>query len=344
MFAHRAIHDARRPRECVATRIVLLAALLVPAHAGAATFRAGNVVMGTVLQVTVVHDHQDRARDLAERSIDVARHWDDVLTTWRAEGELARLNAQAGKGRVAVSDDLHRALSEMLRLSVQTGGAFDPAVGPLVRSLREETESTKSETVAKDRSPAALRIATALTLSDGRAELLDGSELDAGGIGKGIALDAITEFLRNSDAVAWYLDFGGSSQSAHRGADAAEPWLVAVAGLQTGTLRGTIDLESGSLSTSRALAADDGAGTIVDPRSGNPVTPPLLATVYAKDATSAEAWSTALIVLGPAGIADAEKAGVEATVETADKIAESANFPAISAGERLAAPPSPAAK
>jgi thiamine biosynthesis lipoprotein len=344
MFACRANRAALRPKAGIAPKLVAFAALLLPPQAGAATFRAGNVVMGTVLQVSVVHEDAGRARELAEESVAVAKYWDDVLTTWRDDGELARLNANAGKGPVAVSDDLHRALADMIRLSAETGGAFDPAVGPLVRSLREKSSIPGSAAYAKASPPQALRIETALALSDGRAALREGAELDAGGIGKGVALDAIAEFLRDSDATAWYLDFGGSSQAAHRDADAGIRWVVAVAGLQTGTLRGTIDLTRGSLSTSRALPAGEAAGAIVDPRNGAPVTPPVLATVYAKDATTAEAWSTALIVLGPAGIAKAERAGVQAAVETADTIAKTANFPAISAIDGQAAPPSPAAK
>jgi thiamine biosynthesis lipoprotein len=341
MFARRATPAACRTQASVATGVLFFLSSIFPPVAQAATVRAGNIVMGTVLQVTVVHDDESRARDLAERSIEIARHWDDVLTTWRPEGELARLNAGAGKGSLAVTHDLYRALTTMLRFSEQTGGAFDPAVGPLVRALRENSKSSEAANLP---SPRALRIETALELSEGHAELLQGAELDAGGIGKGIALDAIANFLREANATAWYLDFGGSSQSAHRAEESGDRWLVAVAGLQTGSLRGTIDLESGSLSTSRALPANDGAGTIVDPRNGKSVTPPVLATVYAKDATTAEAWSTALIVLGPAGVADAEKAGIEASVETPGELTKSAKFPAISTAEKQGPAANPAAK
>ena len=46
-----------------------------------ATARAGRPVMGTILQVTVIADTEDRARELVEDCVKIAEHWDDVLTT-----------------------------------------------------------------------------------------------------------------------------------------------------------------------------------------------------------------------------------------------------------------------
>ena len=73
-----------------------LAVVLCVAPASAAVFRTGQPVMGTVLQVTVVAADEPSARRLAAAAFVEARRWDDLLTTWRPEGELAQLNARAG--------------------------------------------------------------------------------------------------------------------------------------------------------------------------------------------------------------------------------------------------------
>ncbi|MFN8640275.1 MAG: hypothetical protein U0802_00905 [Candidatus Binatia bacterium] len=67
--------------------------------AGGALVRLGEPVMGTVLTVTVVAGDDHAARLLAEAAVTQARHWDDVLTTWRPDGELAQLNARRAAGR-----------------------------------------------------------------------------------------------------------------------------------------------------------------------------------------------------------------------------------------------------
>jgi thiamine biosynthesis lipoprotein len=290
------------------TSCILIACVSTPAHA--ATARTGQVVMGTILEVTVVADDAGLARAMADRAVEIARDWDDVLTIWRPDGELAKLNAQAGNGFVEISSRLHFALTLMRSLAADTNGAFDPAVGTLVArySSRSGTEDEPLPTRA---------IAEALTLEETRAAIAAGVALDSGGIGKGIALDAIASELRRAGAKGALLDFGGSSQLAFGSTETGDPWRVAVAGLRAGEILGTVEL-AGALSTSRSRPAGDQSGPIVDPRSGALVTEDRLATCLATSATAADAWSTALIVLGPRAIAESEKRGIEALVQTSD--------------------------
>ncbi|MGH7856541.1 MAG: FAD:protein FMN transferase, partial [Candidatus Binatia bacterium] len=81
-----------------------------------------------------------------------------------------------------------------------------------------------------------------------------------------------------------------------------------------------------SISTSRANGAGAEAGPIVDPRTRRPVEPPRMATVIAPDATAAEVWSTALVVLGAAGLERAAANGVEALVADRSGVHRTAGF------------------
>jgi FAD:protein FMN transferase len=272
--------------------------------------------MGTVLTVTVIAADEATARDLAAAAVAEGRRWDDILTTWRPDGELARFNARAGSGPVEVSGDLAAALRSMITLSAATGGAFDPAVGPLVEHWRGPRPPLPPPPAS-----AATRIASALTLDGRRAALVAGAALDAGGIGKGIALDAMAALLRHRGARAAFLDFGGSSQLALSAPEAdAAGWRVAIGGLAPGSVLGAIALRDAALSTSRASDGPTTAGPIIDPRSGAPVFVPRLATARAADATSAEAWTKALIVDGRAALAAARAHGIDALVEDHDGV------------------------
>lgn len=295
---------------------VLLASARPPRAAAdlavpAATARRGEPVMGTVLTVTVVAADQATAARLADAAVAEARRWDAILTTWRPDGELARLNARAGEGLGRISADLASALRAMIALAAATGGAFDPAVGPLVDRWRGPAAPAPPP-VATD----ATRIASALRLDGDRAALLPGAALDAGGIGKGIALDAMAALLRRGGARAAFLDFGGSSQLAIATPDAGQAgWRVGLGGLAPGSLLGEIALRDAALSTSRATAGPSPAGPLIDPRSGAPVFAPRIATARAADAATAEAWTKALIIDGRAALVAAHAHGVAALVE-----------------------------
>jgi thiamine biosynthesis lipoprotein len=295
-----------------------------------AVARAGKPVMGTVLEVTVAAHDRVTARRLADRAVAVAKHWDDVLTTWRPEGELARLNAGSRGSWFGVSDDLAMALRVMIRFAGFTDGAFDPAVGPLVERWRTGQENDAVDLLAGP-------IGEVLELEGTRARLADGAALDAGGIGKGVALDAMAAALRGTDAVAVFFDFGGSSQLAFGsfGDSLGELW-VTVAGRRAGAVHGVLLLHDASLSTSRASGPGASVGPIIDPRSGRPVTLPRVATVLAADATTAEAWSTALVVLGRAGIKRAARAGVEVLLEDEQGVLKTRGFPLVDSRRRSA--------
>ena len=280
--------------------------------ADAAVARSGQVVMGTVLTVTVVADDRAEAQAMADAAIDEARRWDDALTIWRSEGELARFNAGAGQAPITVSPRLERGLTAMLDLADQTGGAFEPAVGVL------------SVPDARPSFPLA-GIGRVLRLDAPRAALEAGSALDPGAIGKGLALDAIVALLRGRGAIAAFLDFGGSSQTALGVPPGdARGWTVLLTGWATGVSHGTVKIRDVSLSTSRAAATD--TTPILDPRSGVAVAAPRLVTVESAGAASADAWSTALVVLGRDGLARAESHGIEALLEDAKGVTRTSGF------------------
>jgi len=275
--------------------------------------------MGTVLQVTVVAADTDTARRLADACWRVAERWDDVLTTWRADGELATLNRRAGLGPTTVSSQLALALRQMLFFSTATGGAFNPAVGPWVDLWRTPAPTLRPGAVP--------RLADVVGIDDSVVALAAGTVLDAGAIGKAVPIGAMIDLLRAGGATAAFIDFGGSGLTAFQSPpENPAGWVVAVSGLRQGEMHGTMQLRDASLSTSRASGPGSAAGPIIDPGTGRPVAGPRVAVVLAADPVAANAWSTALVVLGRQGLEKAEEAGIEALVEDAGGRAATVGF------------------
>src|SRR5262249_25097619 len=75
-----------------------------------------------------------RATAAAEAALDEIDRLQAQLTVYRADSELCRLNQQAATDAVAVEQGLFELLELAVRVTAQTGGAFDISAGALVKA------------------------------------------------------------------------------------------------------------------------------------------------------------------------------------------------------------------
>ena len=281
-------------------------------------------LMGTA--ATLVAEAPDRAAGLAqlERMVRVIEATEAELSTWRDDSVLSRLNRQPLGAPRPVPPSVCGLLGRLAAWRQATGGAFDPAVGRLVEAwgLREAGRRPAPAALAAARARTGLQHLTvdreACTVAR-RADVT----LDAGGFGKGEALDRVRDALREPPG-AWLVDFGGQVAVSGAGSDGAWPVAIAYperrgeAGRRAAPLRGSLATSGGS---ERDLAAGGGEriGHILDPRSGEPVGRGGSVVVWHRDAFAADVLSTALHVMGPeAGLAWAAARGIAACFLQAD--------------------------
>ncbi len=256
----------------------------------------------------------DTALGLA--ALDLVDEIEGRITVYRDTSELARLNAHAAQGWQPVSAELLALLVEARALFERTGGAFDPAAGRLVRAwgfLRREGRTPDAAALDAARAASGM---DGVEIDVGRSRVRftkPGLELTPGAIGKGWALDRVVESLRAAGVQSVLVHGGSSSVRAAGVQGPALPgrrgWRVGIRHpLRTGRRLATVTLVEGALGTSGSgtqFFVDRGRrlGHILDPRTGIPAEGVLAATVLAPNAASADALSTALYVLGPAGLA-----------------------------------------
>lgn len=132
-----------------------------------------------------------------------------------------------------------------------------------------------------------------------------GTGIDLSGIGKGFAADRVGECLRKLGVRDFIFELGGEVIAGDG------DWSVEVERPVAGrreTAR-TLTLRKRALATSGNYHQP---GHLIDPRTGKPVErPPSSVAVLAADCATADAWATALFVLGPD--CKAIPTGVEAT-------------------------------
>jgi thiamine biosynthesis lipoprotein len=239
-----------------------------------------------------------------------------VLSSWREDSEIGRLNASQAGSRLSLSPELFALLAESGRWVEATGGAFDPAIGALIDAwdLRGEGRIPSAAQLAAARAASGWAL---LELTDRAREATRRHArwwLDTGAFGKGAALRAASALLRARTQAPALLDFGG--QILALGKPAAGAWEIAVAHParrhEPAALLRLTDASASTTSSSERFVTVKGErlGHVLDPRTGSPVPAWGSVTVVHTDAFVADVLSTALYVMGPeAGLRWAEERG-----------------------------------
>jgi thiamine biosynthesis lipoprotein len=283
--------------------------------------------MGTTYSVTVATRPESVRGEAIQAVIDgVLDEVNRSLSTYDPRSEISRFNANATTEPVVVSPMLRAIAVIAGEVSVATGGAFDITVGPLVQAWGFGAESLAAQGTPTpgdiERTRAEVGFVRLELGPDGRSlrKSVPGLQLDVDGIAPGYAVDRMAERLDALGVQDYLVELGGEVR-AHGRSPRGRPWRVAVEAPLSGERRpyALVELDGLAVSTSgdyrdfREVSGRRFSHTI-DPRSGAPVSNGVASvSVVHPSAAWADAYSTALMVLGPdAGMALAGRLGLAA--------------------------------
>ena len=235
-----------------------------------AAVRSATAAMGTRFEIVVASTDGYSTHPIVEEALREIEDLHRRLTRFSADSLISHINRTAPFRPVRLDAGTFALLAAAQAVCRQSGGAFDVAVGSGSMILDESTC-----TVALS-SPAV--------------------KLDLGGIAKGYALDRAAALLRENGVTAALLHGGTSSVVAIGSPPDAAAWRVALA---HGHRFPFIDLCDAALGVSRPHAQINAEHThITDARNGADIAAKRFAVVVGPSACLADAWSTALAVLG----------------------------------------------
>lgn len=267
-------------------------------------YREVRYVMGTLLDITLYHHDGREARRTLNKAFSLAERLDGLLSNYKPQSEVSRLNQKGGQGRVPVSPEFYELLLKAKELGLKTQGAFDITIGSLLALWR--SAGTRDELPTPRSLENALRLVgmnQVVLHPEREVELRQkGVRIDTGGIGKGYAVDLIARLFRRSGIEAGLINFGQSSVYAMGSPPGSPSWALLLR-FQDREPEGVVKLKDQAFSASDSLGRSfmirgKEYGHLIDPRNGTPVTERIRAVVLAPSATEAEALSKYVILRG----------------------------------------------
>jgi FAD:protein FMN transferase len=264
--------------------------------------------MGTMFDIVAYHSPRSEAVQAVERAMSEILRLDQVLSDYKADSDLSKLNREGSRGFISVEASLYEVIEQSLMVSRRSNGAFDVTIAPLLKAWKQAK--------LEGRPPSTAEIASARrcvgydkieTSSPDRIRFrADCVEIDLGGIGKGYAVERAIALLKAAGISSALVNGGGSSVASIGAPPGAEGWPVRLGESASGGT--TLLLRDRALSTSQqnlvAFQSAPGAfGEILDPHSAAPAGAIAAVTVVADSASIADALSTTLVIVP---FADAE--------------------------------------
>jgi thiamine biosynthesis lipoprotein len=262
-----------------------------------------EVHMGLAVRI-VLHARDDAsARAAARRAFARVAALDAALSDYRVDSEVRRLQQRPGAW-VPASRELFAVVEHAVTVARESGGAFDPTVGPLVALWRDARRTGPAARRARARlGPGPRRLAA----DRARLRPAAGSPRRAGdaarprrhseGLRPAIGARGPPAARRAQRAPR-----GGRRHRGRRPAARPPGWHVEVPGAGPALAARAAALSHAALATSGPSEQFVEAGGVryshvVDPRTGLGSTTGLVATVIAPDAATADALATALTLL-----------------------------------------------
>jgi thiamine biosynthesis lipoprotein len=268
--------------------------------------------MGTNVHFVAFSNAQanlDKVRLTMSQAFDEIKRLESVLSEWRADSDVGRINLNPEQW-VSVGPETYAVIARALEEGKASQGTFD-----ITFQAMSDIWKFGSAAEAEPKLPSKAEVEQRRKLVDYRTVELDsaaravripkGHKLGLGGIAKGFIVDRAADIFKKAGIQTFLVQAGGDLYGAGRKPDGSA-W---VSGIQDpraaqGVFFATIELTDHAFSTAGDYARSYVIGKrryhhIIDPRTGYPATASRSVTVWADDATTADAIDDAVFILGP---------------------------------------------
>lgn len=258
-----------------------------------------EMIMGTLVEVTVIPANEKAIREAFE----ALKKVDALMSTYKEDSEISILNRE---GKAQVSEETLEVIEDAIKFSNLTDGAFDITCRPLINLWKKAKKEEKVPTEEEMEEAISLVGYQRIILEGNQIRLeKEGMQIDLGGIAKGYAVDKAIEALEKNSIKRALVNAGGDLYAL--GTDPqGKKWQIGVQDpREEDKIIDIMKVKDKAVATSgdyRRYFTLEGKrfSHIVNPKTGLTVQDvPMSVTIIGPDATTTDALSTGVFVLGP---------------------------------------------
>jgi len=289
--------------------VLLGLAFLVSCSDAPKQIRFSGDTMGTTYSIALYSkDPRHTQAEIQKKVETVLAQVNAQMSTYDPDSELSRFNRHESTQPVVISRALERVIGRALAIAEQTDGLLDVTVGPLV-NLWGFGPQAKPEQV-----PTAEELEAVRDYVGYRKLRIENHQLtkahpkvyvDLSTIAKGYGVDRVAYLLDDLEITQYLIEIGGEIRT-RGGKPDGQPWRLAVEKPVSTerSIQEIVSFNEGALATSgdyRNFYEENGRrySHIINPLTAEPIQHNLVSvSVYTEDCMSADAYATALLVMG----------------------------------------------
>ena len=259
--------------------------------------------MGTEVSVYLWSDDPEAGRLVLEEVFSEAARIDRLMSTYKDESEISKINREAAQQPVAAGAELLGLIQRSLDISVLTRGAFDITYDSVGQHYDfRARQRPDADVVEAERKLIDYRLVTLDLVAGTVSFARDGVRINLGGIAKGYVVERGIDLLQHRGIEHAIVTAGGDSRLL--GDRMGRPWMIGIRDpRQDGEIAISLPLADEAISTSgdyERYFDEDGTRYhhIITPSTGEPAGGMHSATVIGPDAVITDALSTSVFVMG----------------------------------------------
>lgn len=265
-------------------------------------------LMDTIVRIAVYDESlpPDRVNQVIDKAFTAMEHVERNCSSHIGESEIFQINTHAGQNFIEISKESALLLETAIDVGLRTDGAFDVTVGVIKRLWGFTTDNPVVPSESDLEKYLSLVDFNQIVLENDRARLIKaGMNIDLGGIAKGLTIDEAVRVLQESGIRSGLVDAGGDMRIFGQHPDNPR-WRIGIRHPRPtqNSMVGVLETRARSIATSgdyERFFERDGIRYhhILDPETGAPSNRCVSVTVVAESAMMADAYATAVFVMGP---------------------------------------------